>query len=183
MITVTPSPLTTPPATSPAPPAAPDLAKLAEQFTSIATRLTASDETLTKMVADVSPVGSGWGPHMSAIAGAVQSARDELLVAKPDVAADLGAKLGADVLKLSEAAGSLTIMARQRAVLSDGWASFLDTAIADATAAATLLAPSAKDPVPAPAVAAASERATAPQQSVGQPGDIDYCQTPGLARR
>jgi hypothetical protein len=184
MITIAPTaaPNPTPPATTP--PAAPDLSALAEQFTGIATKLTASDATITTMVADKSPVGAGWGPHLSAIAGALQSARDELLVAKPDVAADLGAKLGLDVLRLSEASGSLSIMARQRATLSEGWTAFLDTAIADATAAAELLVPPAKDPAEKPPASNEDDahveatRAVAPTLSLaGEPGSIDHCRT------
>ncbi|MCW2921097.1 MAG: hypothetical protein JWL76_971 [Thermoleophilia bacterium] len=137
---------TTPPAT---PPAAPDLASIAKQFTDIATKLTASDATITTMVTDRSTVGAGWGPHLATIAGEFQLARDGFLALAPKDSAELGAKLGADVLKLSEAAGSLSVMARQRATLSEGWSTFLDTAIADATAAATLLVPPAAPDKPA----------------------------------
>ncbi len=137
---------TTPPVT---PPAAPDAAAVAKQFTDLATKLTASDTTITAMVTDRSTVGAGWGPHLSAIAGEFQLARDGFLALAPKDSAELGAQLGADVLKLSEAAGSLSVMARQRATLSEGWSAFLDTAIADATAAATMLVPPTdKPPVP-----------------------------------
>ena len=136
-----------PPASAPVvlgdtPPATPDPkpGELQEQFTAIAAKLTASDETLTKMVADRSPVGTGWAPHLRAVATSLQAARDAFIGAKPD-ATELAAKLGADVIKLAEASGSMSIMARQRATLSEGWSSFLDTAIADANAAAELLAP------------------------------------------
>lgn len=127
------------------PPTAPDLGGLAATFTDLAAKLTASDETITSMVADRSPVGTGWAPHLSAIAGQLQVARDQFLDAKPD-ATDLGAKLGADVIKLAEASGSMSIMARQRATLSEGWTGFLDVAIANATEAAALLAPSEPKP-------------------------------------
>lgn len=136
----------------PATPVTPDAVALAKQFTALATRLTASDATLTAMVTDRSTVGAGWAPHLSVIAGEFQLARDGFLALKPKDGAELGAKLGADVLKLSEAAGSLGIMARQRATLSEGWTTFLDTAIANATAAAALIAP----PVP-PATPPAKE--------------------------
>lgn len=127
--------------------ATPDVVALAKQFTDIATRLTASDATITTMVSDRSTVGAGWGPHLATIAGEIQLARDGFLALKPKDGDELGAKLGTDVLKLSEAAGSLTVMARQRTTLSDGWSTFLDAAIADATAAAALIAP-ATPPTP-----------------------------------
>ncbi|MCB0880074.1 MAG: hypothetical protein KDC46_13970, partial [Thermoleophilia bacterium] len=109
--------------------------------------------TLTSMVTGHNPVGTGWGPHMDALAGSLQAARDTLLVLKPDTAADLGAKLGTDVIKLAAASGSLTVMARQRATLSEGWSSFLDTAIANAGEAVKLLSPvdPPKDPDTDPA--------------------------------
>ncbi len=125
-----------------------DQAALAKQFTDIATKLTASDETLASMVTNRSTVGTGWGPHLGAIAGDLQLARDGFLALAPKDGAELGAKLGADVLKLSEAAGSLGVMARQRATLSDGWTTFLDGAIADATAAAKLLTPATPPATP-----------------------------------
>ncbi len=136
--------------TPPATPATPDTVALAKQFTDIATKLTASDATITTMVTDRSTVGAGWGPHLSTIAGELQLARDGFLALKPKDGDELGAKLGADVLKLSEAAGSLSVMARQRATLSDGWSTFLDTAIADATAAAALIAPATPTPPATP---------------------------------
>ncbi len=140
----------TPPAppTPPTTPTTPDPAKLAAQFTEIAELLTSSDETITKMVTDKSTVGAGWGPHMVKIATRLQAARDGLLQAKP-AEAELSAKLGTDILRLAEAGGSLGAMSRQRATLSEGWSSFLDTAIADAQAAAALLVPPTT-PAPAP---------------------------------
>jgi hypothetical protein len=140
--------VTTTPPTAPTTPAAPDAAALAKQFTDIATKLTASDDTITKMVTDRSTVGTGWGPHLGAVAGELQLARDGFLALAPKDGTELAAKLGADVLKLSEAAGSLSVMARQRATLSEGWSAFLDTAIADATAAAALLAPTTPPATP-----------------------------------
>jgi hypothetical protein len=135
----------TPPPTPPTtPPAGPDLGALAKTFTDLAKDLTGSDETITSMVAGRNPVGDGWGPHLSSLADRLQLARDGFVAAKP--ADELVAKLGKDVIKLAEASGSLSIMARQRATLSEGWSAFLDTAIADATAAAAALTPA--DPTP-----------------------------------
>jgi hypothetical protein len=137
-VPVSPVMLATPPA--PTPPAGPDLGALGKQFADLAKDLTGSDETLTTMVAERNPVGDGWGPHLSSLAERLQGARDGFVAAKP-TEADLVAKLGKDVLKLAEASGSMSIMARQRATLSEGWSAFLDTAIADASAAAKLLTP------------------------------------------
>lgn len=144
--TSTPAPGPTPGPAPAEPPAGPTLE---ERLATFASTLTASDETLAKMVADSSPVGTGWSGHFSSLAATLQGARDEFLVAKPD-AAELGAKLGAGVLRLAEAAGSMAVFGRQRSTLAQGWATYLDPVIADATAAAALLAAPAKDVPPAP---------------------------------
>ena len=141
------TPPTTPPTGPTPPPAGPDLPALQKLFTDVAAQLTTSDETITKMVTDRSTVGAGWGQHLASIAGRLQGARDTFMLARP-AEAELRAKLGVDVLRLAEAAGSLGMMARQRSTLSEGWSAFLDTAIADATAAAALLAPPKADPAP-----------------------------------
>jgi hypothetical protein len=126
---------------------APKAGELHATFSDIATKLTSSNETIAKMVADRSPVGTGWSPHLNALAGRLQLARDGFLQARPDES-DLGARLGASVIRLAEASGSMSVMARQRATLSEGWTTYLDGAIADAKAAAAMLAPDApgKDP-------------------------------------
>lgn len=147
------------------PPAAPSLQ---ERFTSFAATLAASDETLTKMVADGSPVGTRWGGHFSALAATLQTARDEFLVAKPD-AAELAARLGAGVLRLAEASGSMAVFGRQRSTLAEGWSTYLDPLIADATAAAALLAP-AKQDEPAPVQQPASEAVADAKAAVAAPG-------------
>src|SRR5690349_4677886 len=110
--TTTPAPAATtpPPATDPA---------LQQRFTELATTLESADGTLSSMVTGHNPVGTGWGPFMSELASKLQGARDELLVAKPDARAELGAKLGGDVLHLAEAAGSLSVMAKNRSGLSE----------------------------------------------------------------
>jgi hypothetical protein len=175
----------------PKPPAAPDLEALRTQFTDLGAKLAADDRTLESMVAGSNPVGTGWAPHMSSLSADLLAARDALLVAKPDTAADLGAKLGVDVRKLSEAAGSLSVLARQRATLSQGWTTFLDAAIANATAAAALLQPAEPAPADPPKDAIATTSAPAPAapaagrlvDPVGQPGDVDYCQTPQVLGR
>lgn len=118
----------------------PDVSALRATFTTLADDLARSDETLAKMVADHSTVGDGWSPHLSGLAARLQGARDGFLAARP-ADSEVGATLGKDVLRLAEAAGSLSVMARQRTTLSDAWSSFLDSAIADARGAAELLAP------------------------------------------
>lgn len=136
------------PTTAPAPAPAPPAVDLRASFTDIAAKLTASDATLAEMVTKRNTVGLGWAPHLSAIAGQLQAARDRFMDARPE-ATELAARLGVDVLRIAEASGSLSIMARQRATLSEGWSTFLDGAIANAAAAAALLEPVA-DPAPAP---------------------------------
>lgn len=130
-------PAPVPASTPAAPPAGPTLH---ERLGALATTLTASDETLAKMVADSSPVGTGWAGHFTSLAGRLQEARDAFIVAKPD-AGDLAAKLGAGVLRLAEASGSMAVFGRQRSTLGEGWSTWLDSVIADTTAAAALLAP------------------------------------------
>jgi hypothetical protein len=167
---ISPVTLATPPAAPPTPPttppATPDFGPLIEQFTSLAKDLTGSDETITSMVAGRNPVGDGWGPHLSGLAERMQTARDGFLAAKP-ADAELVGKLGKDVLKLAEASGSLSIMARQRATLSEGWSTVLDTAIADATAAAAALKPADPHTPPTP-----PNTPPAPPATPGLPGAV-----------
>jgi hypothetical protein len=142
---------TTPPAASTGPAKPTDLAVLHQQFADLATSLEGADTTLSSMVTGNNPVGTGWGPYLDDLASKLQGARDSLLLAKPDVRDDLGAKLGTDVLHVSEAAGSLSVMARDRATLSAGWSTYLDGAIADAHGATDLLAPPTTPPTTPPA--------------------------------
>ncbi len=134
-------PKATPAPTTPPAPKAPDTTALVAKFEDIAATLASDDEVLTSMAAKNNPVGTGWAPHLSSLSSDLLAARDLLVAAKPDAAADLGAKLAVDQRKLAEASGSMAVFARQGLLLSDAWGSYLDGTIADVKAAIELLKP------------------------------------------
>lgn len=149
------APVTTPIPAEPAPeqPApiatpAPEAGGLRGEFERLATDLESTDAQLTQMVAQRSRVGTGWGPHLTQLAGRIQTARDAFVAARPND--PLVARLGTDVLKLAEAGGNLKFLGMAQQTLTPPWADFLDNAVATARAAAQALAGGTPLPKPTP---------------------------------